>query len=273
MRSGWQAEAMTSGGDHEVVPGRQGRLIRRRRRGGAGLGVTEEAALLDLMRTLSPLPVPRVHQVWPSTHTMEIERMPGVALLERGGTLGPARLAEVASDLGRFIAALAAVPVEQVGALLPSDDATHDEYLAEAAATYERHRDAIPLAHRERVERFLKAPAPPDSSTRCVTHHDLGAEHVLVQGAEARITGIIDWSDAAVADPAYDLALVWRDLGTPPFEHALSAFAAAGGEVYEIRPRALFLARAKTLEDLAFGLDHGLESYRANALRALYEFF
>jgi aminoglycoside phosphotransferase (APT) family kinase protein len=36
-------------------------------------------------------------------------------------------------------------------------------------------------------------------------------------------TGIIDWSDAALADPAYDFGLLCRDLGAAALDLALNA--------------------------------------------------
>ena len=36
----------------------------------------------------------------------------------------------------------------------------------------------------------------------CVTHSDLGAEHMLVR--EGRLVGVIDWGDARLGDPALD---------------------------------------------------------------------
>jgi hypothetical protein len=38
-------------------------------------------------------------------------------------------------------------------------------------------------------------------------------EHVLVDVEANAVTGIIDWTDAAIADPARDLALIYRDFG------------------------------------------------------------
>jgi aminoglycoside phosphotransferase (APT) family kinase protein len=84
-------------------------------------------------------------------------------------------------------------------------------------------------------------------------HGDLGAEHVLVDGD--RITGVIDWGDAAIGDPAVDHGRLMRDLGP----------IAGGGD------RARFYAVCTAIEDLAFGLEAGRDSYRVNALAALDE--
>ena len=40
-------------------------------------------------------------------------------------------------------------------------------------------------------------------------HGDFSSEHVLLDLAEKKVTGIIDFGDAAIGDPAYDL---WESL-------------------------------------------------------------
>ena len=82
-------------------------------------------------------------------------------------------------------------------------------------------------------------------------HGDLGAEHVFVDGD--RISGVIDWGDAAIGDPALDHGRLLRDFGAT----------AGGGE------RARFYAVCTALEDVAFGLRAGRDRYRTNALAAL----
>ena len=83
------------------------------------------------------------------------------------------------------------------------------------------------------------------------------------------VTGIIDWSDAALGDPAFDLGLVLRDLGPVAGETAVARYASHGLEVDEMLPRARFFATVRAVEDLAYGIDHDAQPYRDNALRAL----
>jgi aminoglycoside 2''-phosphotransferase len=44
-------------------------------------------------------------------------------------------------------------------------------------------------------------------------HRDLGSPHILWDSAHQVITGIIDWGDATVGDPAVDLAGILNDFG------------------------------------------------------------
>ena len=98
-------------------------------------------------------------------------------------------------------------------------------------------------------------------------HNDLGIEHVLVATATGEITGVIDWSDAALTDAAYDFGLLHRDLGPAALATALTAYRA--GDTAALRERAAFYARCSLLEDLAFGSRTGLSAYTGKSLAAL----
>jgi aminoglycoside phosphotransferase (APT) family kinase protein len=102
------------------------------------------------------------------------------------------------------------------------------------------------------VENFLERTPPAEPRAAVFCHNDLGAEHVLVDVKTNTVTGVIDWADAAVSDPARDLALVYRDLGPEVFELTLAYY----GQPFDDadRERALFYARCKLIEDIAYGL-------------------
>jgi aminoglycoside phosphotransferase (APT) family kinase protein len=122
------------------------------------------------------------------------ERLPGVPLDQ----VPDADPAVVFADVERALAALHATPIEGPVAEVrgwdapdPPDDLEHP-VLARAAAWLAAH------------------PAEPAPPVPC--HDDLGAEHVLVDPATSRVTGLIDWGDLALGDPAIDLVgmLAWR---------------------------------------------------------------
>jgi aminoglycoside phosphotransferase (APT) family kinase protein len=71
-------------------------------------------------------------------------------------------------------------------------------------------------------------------------------------------TGIIDWSDAALADPAYDFGLLCRDLGAAALDLALNAYQA--DDTTALRRRPVFYARCTLVEDLAYGIQSGLRA-------------
>jgi aminoglycoside phosphotransferase (APT) family kinase protein len=87
---------------------------------------------------------------------------------------------------------------------------------------------------------------------------------VLVDPATGAVTGVIDWSDAGLTDPAHDFGLILRDLGPTALAGAVRAY---GGEVSTVR--AWFYARCKLLEDLAYGLRTGRDAYVIKSLTGL----
>jgi aminoglycoside phosphotransferase (APT) family kinase protein len=230
-----------------------GELVVRLARSPDPVAVDREVRLLALLAEVSPLPVPAPVLAVPELGCLAYPKLPGVPLLELGRGAGhEAALAE-------FLAALHAVPPAHVEDVVAVDDAPPGEWLDDAAAAAE----LVPAAHRTPVERFLAAPPPRPAGTLVFSHNDLGAEHVLVDGDT--VTGVIDWSDAAITDPAHDLGLLLRDLGTAP----LDAYRASA----ELRERALFHARCGLLADLAYGARTGRAAYTRNSLAALERLF
>jgi aminoglycoside phosphotransferase (APT) family kinase protein len=244
-------------GQDNVAYRRDGMVVRIRRADPAS--VAREAALLRLVADVSPLPVPRPADVDPERGSMTYPELPGVPLLDL-----PVRApAAVGADLGRFLAALHAVPVERVAGLVEVDDTPPQEWLDEAAATWPAVAEHLPRS-------FLPARAPAAAGPAVFSHMDLGIEHVLVDPATQAITGIIDWTDAAIGDPAYDLGLILRDLGPAALDAALRAL---GRDDPGLRERADFYARCALVEDLAYGLTQDRPAYAAKSIAAVTRHF
>ena len=112
--------------------------------------------------------------------------------------------------------------------------------------------DAIAWARRiagDAVDAFLSdplahgAPAAPRPGVLC--HADLKGEHLFVSEDGTRLTAIVDWADAAIADPAADLAGLAIWLGPAFVREVLRSYDGPADEgTYH---RAVFLARAGLL--------------------------
>jgi aminoglycoside phosphotransferase (APT) family kinase protein len=229
--------------------------------------INAEAKLLAAVAGISPLPVPRPLFTDPGRGCWAYAKLPGVPLLALPLPQRSACAPAAAAALGRFLAALHAAPVGQMAQFVDRDEVPMAEWREEAALNYAAVISAIPAHRREAVEAFLTA-APPDSDGALVfSHNDLGIEHVLVATATGAITGVIDWSDAALTDPAYDFGLLYRDLGPAALATALTAYGA--GDAGALCERAAFYARCSLLEDLAFGSQAGLSAYTGKSLAAL----
>jgi aminoglycoside phosphotransferase (APT) family kinase protein len=210
-----------------------------------------EARLLAVVAGVSPLPVPEPVFVAAELDCLAYAKLPGTPLLNVPRS---ARDASIAATLGEFLAALHALPIARMAGLVDTDDHPLTEWLREAAATYPTVAGRIPPAHRRSIEAFLAAPPPGAGYTPVFSHNDLGIEHVLVDPETGTVTGVIDWSDAAIVDPARDVGKLYRDLGPT----ALRA-----------DDRAVFHARCGVLEDLAYGVATGRTGYLDKSLAAL----
>ncbi len=82
-------------------------------------------------------------------------------------------------------------------------------------------------------------------------HGDLSADHVLIRNG--RLSGVIDWGDACLGDPALDFAALWHELGET-FAREVAKHGTGGRE-------GTFWLRADLYRRLAplHGLLHALE--------------
>jgi aminoglycoside phosphotransferase (APT) family kinase protein len=225
--------ALGSGVDHAAFLA--GDLVVR-----VGADASREARLLQVVGPRVPLPVPAPVFVDEDAGVLAYRLLPGRPLLGRPAVAGAPQ------TLGRFLRALHDVDLETVAGLVPTEDADPSEWLAELTGPAE-------------LLQVLRETAPERGGHRVLAHADLGAEHLLAR--DGALTGVIDWTDAAVTDPAVDFARLLRDFG-PAFLHELrEAYGPDAPPVDRIR----FFARCAALEDLAYGR----EAYQVAARRSL----
>lgn len=223
-----------------------------------------EADLLAMVARISTLPVPEPIFSDPQTGTIAYRRLAGLPLMEHPEA-DPSLLAPA---LGRFLGRLHRVPPKEVEHLVERDAYPLAAWLRDAEEDYRQISGRLPAPARRRIEGFLGRTPPAEPRTFAFCHNDLGAEHVLVDVAAHAVTGIIDWTDAAITDPARDLALVYRDLGPEACRLALAHYDGSfDGSDLE---RAVFYARCKLVEDLAHGFGNpGAERYAEAGLSHL----
>ena len=251
--------------DHHAV--RVGEVVLRLRGDDDEPDVTREIALLELVRRRVPIPVPA--PVAAGDAWIAYPLLAGISALTldpqlRAGLAGP-----LAASLGEVLARLWATPRAEVEGLAEDDRTPLAEWRDEAAELAADLADELPEPVRRGLERFFAAPLPPAARARVFSHNDLGCEHVLVEPEAGAITGIIDWSDAAVVDPAKDLGLILRDLGPEAFERAWQEARAGLPAADDPTSRARLYAHCLALEDLAFGLETGRTAYVRSARDAL----
>lgn len=245
-----------------------GELIVRFRTVSDPAALAAEAGLLAAVAEVSPLPVPEPVFIDPGLGALAYRKLAGVPLLELPRQRWSAHRTSIAAALGELLAALHAVPVDRLAGLADVDDYPLAHWRREAAETYRTVAGRVPAVHHRPIEAFLAAPPPDHRYAPVFSHNDLGIEHVLVDPVGWTVTGVIDWSDAAIVDPAYDFGLLHRDLGPAAVDAALRRYR-AGADLATLRQRAGFYARCRVFEDLAYGIETGRSAYLDKSLAAM----
>jgi aminoglycoside 2''-phosphotransferase len=190
-----------------------------------------EAELLPLLADRLPLPIPRythtwADPAWPGQRIVGYPLLPGEQLMRTRSEHHAAQAAQI----GAFVGALHAVPVEEAR--------RHGVQGRDAAGQREAYRrffagvraNMLPLFTADEqaaIVAFWSGYLEDDTCfafTPTLVHRDLNSEHVLFDPATGDLTGIIDWGDAAFDDPALDFTDLRRELGDEFARHMLAAY-------------------------------------------------
>jgi aminoglycoside phosphotransferase (APT) family kinase protein len=215
------------------------------RRSGDLEAVNREVELLDALAraTSVRVPSPALHE--PELGMFAYRRLPGTPALARR-TRDPRKIVPA------LVEALSAFRSVLPATRLPEDRHPNEQWHSDAVHSFSSIRPHLSAAQARLVEAFLELPPPSTRPVVVPQHNDLGAEHILLDD-EGAVAGILDWTDAALADPARDTGLLFRDFGpdVAAAVHEGIAGPLTGDELRRIR----FHARCKWLEDVAFGLE------------------
>jgi aminoglycoside phosphotransferase (APT) family kinase protein len=224
----------------------------------AELQLRNEVRLMPRLAPLLPLEVP-VPVLLDESPLRVRHRLVG-GELATGADLTPAD----GRRLGEFLRAVHDLPVNvYVESGIPERAAARAELLTTLDRMLHRVLPLVPAEHQEAGKALLRRVALPTPAT--LVHGDLAAHHVTV-GPDG-ITGVLDWKDARVADPAVDLA--WPLFGTSePFAEAV---ATAYGVSDEELARALDWHRLSPWYEVMWGQGPGGSAAVASGLDGIVE--
>lgn len=178
-----------------------------------------ERAMQELLAGHPEIPAPGLvaaGQLWedePQWPYLITERLAGT----------PIRDLDLPDETGVDIAAQLGTAISHLHRLDPPDAVAARDLLPSLRATAATRAAGIGLPQRlvAQVPGFLADALESDT----LVHADLTADHVFI--LDGRLEAIIDWGDALVADPYYELVAAWNGLGQD--EGRLDAFLAAYG--------------------------------------------
>jgi aminoglycoside phosphotransferase (APT) family kinase protein len=220
-----EVELFAQGWDNTAVRWRSSRLgelvFRFPRRAIALAGVRRELAWLPQLAPLLPIPIPHPafagswssegSEAWPFWGAPMLPGTELAVLIE----LAPRQRADLAGQLGAFLRVL------------------HDVQPGDFEIAGDAQLAVDPMDR-----------GPPS----VICHGDLHVRHVLVGGSA--ITGVIDWGDLCLADPAVDLSIAFAAFS----EDQRQAFFTAYGSIdpdRELRARALAISLSALLTEYA----------------------
>ena len=174
--------------------------------------------------------------------------------------LSPESRLRCATQVAEFLRALHAQgPRDEARARLVPEDTLRKDVARRGQVAL-----GLPGLERE-LSAYLSAPPPSlHGPGAALVHGDLYARHLVFRGHE--LSGVIDWGDSALGDPAVDLAILYTFF--PPGSE--DAFYSAYGETDEAtRARALYFASTYGPILVAYADDVGDEALLAEGRRAL----
>lgn len=231
-----------------------------------------ETDILPLLAEHSPVPIPAFsfHGV-PSPlfprRFVGYPRLAGVPAI--GLNLTQSQFLQLAPVLGGFLSFLHSFPVStaaQVGVPEYPAEALIDDARVEALSDLHVVRH-VGLDTSEEELRALLETRVDASVSPTLVHRDLAAEHILLDPPTRQVTGIIDWSEISVSDPAIDFAgmFCWGGL-----DFANAVLCHYHGESNAgLLHRARFFAARKGIGDIVFGLEMHRQEYIDSGVRAL----
>ena len=226
---------------------------------GIDAGYAREPALLALLAS-HVIPAPANAEVIAADDgrvvAVSYDYIEGVTV----GALGRGARGALAHELGAALTALHATPIEEARAIgVPELDLGEELYrpMVEACLPHLGPRGRAWLE--QRFAAFIDGGGSRDAP-HALVHGDLGCGHVLADDA-GRLAGIIDWGDALIADPAYDLAALLANCPRSFAERVIDAYEGPASLDPDASRRIAFYVDALPIWQVYFGgdIDGGAE--------------
>jgi aminoglycoside 2''-phosphotransferase len=265
LGEGWDSVALLIN-DHLV--------FRFAKRPDAAVRQAREADLLPLLSDRLPLPIPRytytwTDPAWPGKRIVGYRLIAGEPLM----LTRPEYRATQAAQLGKFVSALHAVPLEEArrhGVVVRDAADLREAYRAFFATVRATMAPLFTAQEQAAIVAFWSGYLEDDACftfTPTLVHRDLVAEHVLFDLATGHLTGVIDWGDAGIDDPAVDFAGVRRQLGDEFAQQMLAAYHPAL-DATALR-RMDFYAGMEPFHEIRFAQTHGDAAHLAHGVESV----
>ena len=252
--AGMQVELLGEGYDFQVFEVGATWAFRFPKREQVSVKLDMESRLLPDLADWLSLPVPRYECLAQSNSGRpfaQYRKLPGVP----GDVVDVVDRDAVARQLGLFLTELHAYPVDKArDAGVPEETNLVAGWRVRSLERLDRiAQSAVDLPE---LRSYLEdeSPSPFEGLPRLV-HNDLWAEHVLIDARTGSVSGIIDWGDAVVSDPAVDFACLFAWYGERWLGRVLDSY--SGGPDSQLIVRARYLAACLAIHSILLGQEMG----------------
>lgn len=176
-------------------------------------------------------------------------KLPGIA----GDTSKMVDRNRVARQLGVFLSRLHTYPVDKAREAGVQEKRDLVVHLRDRSREQLRKLDGLNV-NRGLLRRYLENDTPVSfEGAASLVHNDLWAEHILVDSRSDRVSGIIDWGDIVIGDPAIDFACLYAWYGESLLENVLMHY--TGKLDAEVISRSRYLAACLAIHNITLGRD------------------
>jgi aminoglycoside phosphotransferase (APT) family kinase protein len=245
-------ELLDEGWDFQVFEVDARWLFRFPKRETSIVKLNTEYKLLSSLREWVPLPVPNYEYFCESHDSSNrpfagYRKLPGVG----GDTSKIVDRYEVARQLGVFLTRLHTYPVDKARESGVPEKCDLVMSWRDKSLEQLRKLDGLNV-NQDLVRRYLENDTPVlFEGAASLVHNDLWAEHILVDSRSGRVSGIIDWGDTAIGDPAIDFACLYTWYGKSWLENVLAHY--TGKLDAEIISRSRYLAMCVAIHCITLG--------------------
>ena len=230
--------------------------------------IAVEQAFLPVFQRHSPLPIPAIR--YSGANYIGYEKIEGVKFSESVfRSLGRNERTKLAAALGDFLCSLHGVSFEQrhlKPAPFGGGDFWGELWPVGAPLLQPTTRKSAEGYFRRALSRIVSA-----AYGDVVTHSDFGTGNVLIDASGRKLTGVIDFGDIGIGDPATDFASFYRRFGKPFAEAMAEAYRLPLGD--DFWARVDYQSKRKLFFVLFFALNHGFEQHLPGIVREIESLF
>ncbi|QKW07230.1 aminoglycoside phosphotransferase family protein [Streptomyces sp. NA04227] len=137
-----------------------------------------------------------------------MSRLRGEGLATAWDGLGRAARERVVTEAGQTLAALHALDPAPLADLLGPGDWGGFVARQRAGAVAQQRERKLPESWVEQIPAFLDGVELPVETRPCLLHTEFMSQHLLIDPADRRLTGLFDFEPAMIGDRAYDFVAV-----------------------------------------------------------------